>query len=358
MITSATLADLSAFSEVPVQKQPSVLILESVAKRYRQGTGWVDALAGIDLEVARGNIQGVIGFSGAGKSTLLRCISRLEEPDRGRVIVAGVDLGGLQGEALRKARRQIGLVFQQFHLLRSRTVAGNIGIALELAGRSRREVDRRVDELLEWFGLSGKASEYPAQLSGGQRQRVAIARALAIQPTVLLTDEPTSALDPETTASVLALLQRIRKEFGVTILLITHELNAVRAICDRVAVLDSGLIAEEGPVQDVLLRPQSPAAKRLLASELAVTQIPAGYERRSPNSLLLELQFIGSVAAEPVIADLIRTYPVEVNILRGHIDQVNAIPYGFLLVELSGSRDPLAASLAWLERRGVGVTTL
>jgi D-methionine transport system ATP-binding protein len=358
VVTSATLADLPASTEVPDQRQPPVLILESVAKRYPQGTGWVDALAGVDLEVAKGTIQGVIGFSGAGKSTLLRCISRLEEPDRGRVIVDGVDLGRLQGEALRKARRQIGVVFQQFHLLRSRTVAGNIGLALELEGRSKQEIGGRVQELLEWFGLSEKANEYPAQLSGGQRQRVAIARALAMQPAVLLTDEPTSALDPETTASVLALLQRIRKEFGVTVLLITHELTAVRAICDRVAVLDSGLIAEEGPVQDVLLRPQSPAAKRLLASELAVTQIPTGYERRSPNSLLLELQFIGLVAAEPVIADLIRTYPVEVNILRGHIDRINATPYGFLLIELSGDRNMLAESAAWLERRGVGVTTL
>jgi D-methionine transport system ATP-binding protein len=337
---------------------PPVLILESVAKRYKQGTGWVDALAGVNLEVAKGTIQGVIGFSGAGKSTLLRCISRLEKPDRGRVVVNGVDLGGLRGDALRRARRQIGVVFQQLHLLRSRTVAGNTGLALELEGRSKQATDRRVSELLKWFGLSEKAGEYPAQLSGGQRQRVAIARALAMQPAVLLTDEPTSALDPETTASVLALLQQIRKEFNVTILLITHELTAVRSICDRVAVLDNGLIVEEGPVQDVLLRPCSPAAKRLLASELAMTQIPTDYEKRAPYSLLLDLQFIGSVAAEPVIADLIRTHPVEVNILRGHIDRINATPYGFLLIELSGERNAVVESAAWLERRGVGVSAL
>jgi D-methionine transport system ATP-binding protein len=244
-----------------------VVELEGVRKSYGAGPDSVQALAGVDLRIARGSIHGIIGFSGAGKSTLLRCISRLEQPDAGRVIVAGSDLAHLEGKCLREARRQIGVVFQQLHLLSSRTVAANVGLPMALAGRPRNEISRRVGELLKWFGLSDKAKHYPAQLSGGQRQRVAVARALALQPAVLLTDEPTSALDPETTASVLALLQRVRRDFDVTILLITHELDAVRAICDRVAVLDAGRVMEEGPTEQVLLRPQSGAAKRLVRKD-------------------------------------------------------------------------------------------
>lgn len=233
-------------------------------KRYQHGEQWVEALAGVDLSVEPGTIHGIIGFSGAGKSTLLRCISRIEKPDTGRVLVTGSDLASLEGEALREARRRIGIVFQQLHLLRSRTVAGNVGLPLELLGRPKAEIDARVTELLQWFGLADRGRQFPSRLSGGQRQRVAIARALAMRPAVLLTDEPTSALDPETTALVLSLLRRVRDEFGVTILLVTHELSAVRAICDRVSVLDAGRIVEEGRVEQVLTAPRSSAAKRLL----------------------------------------------------------------------------------------------
>jgi D-methionine transport system ATP-binding protein len=256
------------------QPGEAVVVLEGVRKRYKLKSKWIDALAGVDLSVSRGVIQGIIGFSGAGKTTLLRCISRLEQPDEGRVLVAGKDLAHLKSRALREARKQIGVVFQQFHLLRSHTVAANIGLPLKLAGRPRAEIAARVQELLQWFGLADKAEQYPAQLSGGQRQRVAIARALAIHPAVLLTDEPTSALDRETTASVLELLQRIRNEFGVTILIITHEIDAVRAICDRVAVLEDGRIVEEGEVAKVLSQPESSASKRLLGISPDEAKVP------------------------------------------------------------------------------------
>jgi D-methionine transport system ATP-binding protein len=252
----------SAFREVV----DPVVRLENVRKVYSKGTHVAEALAGVDLAVERGSVQGIIGFSGAGKSTLLRCISRLEKPDSGRVIVAGTDLTGLEGEALRRERRKLGVVFQHLNLLHSRSVAANVALPLELAGTARDEVKTRVSELLDWFGLADKKAQYPGQLSGGQRQRVAIARALAVQPSVLLTDEPTSALDPETTASVLSLLRRVQREFHVTILLITHELSAARAICDRVAILDHGRITEEGPVERVLQRPESAAGKRLIRS--------------------------------------------------------------------------------------------
>ncbi len=243
-----------------------IVLLDSVVKRYRQGEGWIEALSGLSLSVSPGAIHGIIGFSGAGKSTLLRCISRLEKPDSGSVQVAGKDLAILEGEELRQARLQIGVVFQQLHLLRSRTVAENVALGLELTGWTKPAITDRVHELLAWFGLQEKARQYPAQLSGGQRQRVAIARALAMKPSVLLTDEPTSALDPETTASVLGLIRQVRDEFGVTVLLITHELDAVRAIGDRVSVLEAGRVIEEGAVDEVFNHPQSSAARRLLTS--------------------------------------------------------------------------------------------
>lgn len=238
--------------------------LEGVSKRYRHEDRWIEALSHVNLRVQPGAIHGIVGFSGAGKSTLLRCISRIEKPDAGRVLIDGRDLAHLEGEALREARRRIGIVFQQLNLLRSRTVAENVALPLELSARPKREIAERVGELLEWFGLADRARQFPSRLSGGQRQRVAIARALAMRPAVLLTDEPTSSLDPETTASVLALLRRIRDDFGVTILLVTHEIDAVRALCDRVSVLENGRIVEEGSVREVLLSPQSSAGRRLL----------------------------------------------------------------------------------------------
>lgn len=250
------------------------ITIESLHKRFPHQGGWMSALSGVNLTVEPGSIQGIIGFSGAGKSTLIRCITRLEEPDEGRVMIDGLDLAHLHGAELRAARRRLGVVFQQLYLLRSRTAAGNIALPLELAGVPVSQIRERVRELLAWFGLEEKAGQHPAQLSGGQRQRVALARALALSPTVLLTDEPTSALDPETTASVLRVLRRVRDELGVAIVLVTHELAAVRAICDRVAVLDSGRIAEEGAVQLLLQRPTSDAAKRLMGSH----QIAASFD--------------------------------------------------------------------------------
>ena len=238
--------------------------LEGVSKRYRHDDRWIEALADVHLQVEMGCIHGIIGFSGAGKSTLLRCISRIEKPDTGRVLIDGRDLAHLEGAPLREARRRIGIVFQQLHLLRSRTVAENVALPLELAALPKREITQRVAELLDWFGLADRASQFPARLSGGQRQRVAIARALAMRPAVLLTDEPTSSLDPETTTSVLALLRRVRDDFGVTILRVTHEMDAVRSICDRVSVLENGRMVEGGSAHEVLLSPQSSAARRLL----------------------------------------------------------------------------------------------
>ena len=223
------------------------------------------ALNGVDLEVASGTIHGVLGLSGAGKSTLLRCIARLEKPDAGEIRIAGRDWTSLSDAELRRERGKMGIVFQQLHLLSSRTVAANVALPLELHGTPRAAIASRVAELLEWFGIADKAAEFPAQLSGGQRQRVALARALATGPRVLLADEPTSALDPETRASVLNTLNGIRDRLGISVLIITHDLRSTAGLCDSVTILDAGRVVETGPALQVLNRPSSEVTRRMLA---------------------------------------------------------------------------------------------
>lgn len=248
----------------PPPSAQAVLALKDVTKSYKTRDGRVQALDGLNLSVKKGVIQGVIGFSGAGKSTLVRCLTALERPDTGQVSINGVDLAQLRGRNLRRARRRIGTIYQGVQLLDSRTALANVALPLELAGQARNARRQRALELLEWVGLADRAGSYPAQLSGGQRQRVAIARALAAEPAVLLCDEPTSALDPETTDSILQLLRRVRDDFDLTVLLITHDLATVRAICERVAVLEAGRVVEEGATGAVFAGPHSSAGQRLL----------------------------------------------------------------------------------------------
>ncbi len=342
-------------SEEPTSDAPDdVVRLEAVRKGYRTREGWLDVLRGVELRVARGTIQGVIGFSGAGKSTLVRCIARLEQPDSGRVIVGGDDLAALQGAALRGARRKIGMVFQSYNLLRSASVAENVALPLVLGGAPRAEARARALEILAWVGLADRAEAYPGQLSGGQRQRVAIARGLVTHPELLLTDEPTSALDPETTGTVLELLRRVRDELGVTILLVTHEMASVRALCDRVAVLDAGEVVEEGPARDVLLRPRSVAARRLLGTVPAAPwNPPAG-----SAAARLSLQFLGPVAGEPLLWELGRRFGLTVNVLAGQIDRSTATPYGSFVVDVAGTGEALAGAVGHLRGRGVEVAEL
>jgi D-methionine transport system ATP-binding protein len=225
----------------------------------------VAALNDVDLDVRAGTIHGVLGLSGAGKSTLLRCVARLERPDAGEIRIAGSDWTNLHDAELRRQRSKMGIVYQQLHLLASRTVAANVALPLELHGTPRVAIASRVTELLEWFGIADKAAQFPAQLSGGQRQRVALARALATAPRVLLADEPTSALDAETRASVLNTLKRIRDQLGVTVLVITHDLRSTAGICDSVTILDAGRVVETGPASEVLRRPSNDVTRRLLA---------------------------------------------------------------------------------------------
>jgi D-methionine transport system ATP-binding protein len=237
--------------------------VRAITRRFAQSIA--PALDAVSLHVPAGEIHGVLGLSGAGKTTLLRCIARLELPDSGKVLITGSDWTSLTAAELRRERGKMGIVFQQLHLLSSRTVGANISLPLELSGTPRTAITLRVAELLEWFGIADKAGNYPAQLSGGQRQRVALARALATNPRVLLADEPTSALDPETRTSVLNTLRNIRDQFGVTILIITHNLHSAAAICDTITVLDAGRVAESGTARQILEFPATEITRRLMA---------------------------------------------------------------------------------------------
>jgi D-methionine transport system ATP-binding protein len=266
----------------PVAHQAAIVV-RGLTKRFSlRGPA---ALDGVDLEVQQGAIHGVLGLSGAGKSTLLRCIALLERPDRGEVQIAGRDWAKLSAHDLRRERVNMGIVFQQLHLLSSRTAAANIALPLELHGISRAAINARVAELLDWFGIAEKAKEYPMQLSGGQRQRVALARALATSPSVLLADEPTSALDPETRATVLSTLSRIRRQLGVTILIITHDLHSAGSICDSLTVLDAGHVVETGPAEALLANPSADVTKRLIAGSDTAYNVSSSTPGRTAEKL-------------------------------------------------------------------------
>ena len=284
------------------KEQDFVIQLNDIHKTYQGETGSLEALRGVSVHVREGEIFGVIGKSGAGKSTLIRCINMLERPTRGSVVVDGEELTSMPERQLRESRKKIGMIFQHFNLLSSRTVFDNVAFPLELAGKSAAEIAAAVNPLLELVGLADKKNQYPAQLSGGQKQRVGIARALANNPKVLLCDEATSALDPQTPHSILALLKDINQRFGLTIVIITHEMQVIKEICDRVAVIENGLIIEEGSVVDLFVRPQAPTTKEFIRtivnhdmpdvfSEIQFSPVPL-----PGSSLMLRLSFIGDSA--------------------------------------------------------------
>ena len=317
--------------------------LTDLSKTFQQGAQKVTALDGVTLRVNAGEIFGVLGPSGAGKSTLIRCVNLLERPDAGSIRVNGADLTALSPAELRQARQRIGMIFQHFNLLSSRTVVGNVAFPLEIAGVDPATIQARVGELLALVGLSDRAGAYPAQLSGGQKQRVGIARALANQPDVLLCDEATSALDPQNTAAILGLLRALNGRLGLTILLVTHEMNVVKQICDRAAVLEDGKITEEGPVSELAARPESLLA-RALFPPLDAPILP-------PGAVCVTISFVGTAADQPVLAGLVRKFDVDVNILGGSIQTVGGRRVGQLQVELSGAQS--AAALAYLRELGL-----
>lgn len=328
-----------------------------VHKSYRAGGRDVPALKPFSLDIADGEVFGIIGLSGAGKSTLLRLINLLERPSGGRIEVDGVEMTTLTEPALRAQRRRIGMIFQHFNLLASQTVADNVAFPIRLAGERRADViRRRVDELLARVGLAEHADKYPSQLSGGQKQRVGIARALANRPSILLCDEATSALDPQTTASVLSLLAGINRELKLTIVLITHEMDVVRRVCDRVAVLDAGTIVEHGSVADVFLHPRHATTKRFVNEALPEEEAGAHMAYAQVPGRLLRLSFRGDTTMTPALGRVARDTGVDFNILAGRIDRIKDLPYGQLTLAAQGEH--VDAALAALRQAGIEIEEL
>lgn len=338
--------------------------LRGITQTYRGAQGPVEALRGIDLNIQPGEVFGIIGKSGAGKSSLVRVINLLNRPTTGQVIVGGQDLTQLNDAQLREARREIGMVFQHFNLLSSRTVFDNAALPLELAGMDKAAIRARVNPLLELVGLSALADRYPAQISGGQKQRVGIARALASRPKVLLSDEATSALDPETTRSILDLLRQVNRELGLTVVLITHQMQVIKQVADRVAVIEAGRIMEQGRVLDVFTRPQQAITKSLI-DEILPQELPAsvlGHVRKLAGQLstgrtgqLLRLSYAGDSAYQPILSQLIREFGVDMSILHGQVDEIQDETFGSLAVYASGEAQSVRGAVAHLRAGGVEV---
>jgi len=331
-----------------------VISIEGLKKIFSLEKKDIVAVDNLNLNVADGDIYGVIGYSGAGKSTFVRLINRLEEPTSGTIKIGDQVITSLSKKDLRVARQDIGMIFQHFNLLWSRTVAENIEFPLEISGVEKSDRKKRVLELIELVGLAGKENAYPAQLSGGQKQRVGIARALANSPKVLLCDEATSALDPETTNQILRLLQDINEKLGLTIILITHEMHVIRKICNRVAVMEQGKVVEEGTVLDVFTRPKQPVTQKFVEQltgsdeeEEDMTELKERYQ----EGALLRIQFLGESANQTVISQLVKNFDIHVNILQGKITQTQVGSYGTLIVQLVGNQQEEA--IKYLEEQDV-----
>ena len=334
--------------------------LKHISKIY-EGANRVEALKDISLTIEQGQIYGIIGQSGAGKSTLIRCINMLEVPTSGNVIIDGTDLTTLNEKQLREERKYIGMIFQHFNLLSSRTVYDNVAFPLELQGMSKAEIKERILPILDIVKLSDRLDNYPSQLSGGQKQRVGIARALASNPKVLLCDEATSALDPQTTKSILELLKDINQKLNLTIVLITHEMQVIREICDRVAVIEGGVILEEGTVVDVFTNPQEATTKDFISAVVSDNLPPEAPEHLELHdewiegtAPLVRLKFTGQATDEPVVAGLVKRFDLDVSILFGGVDYIQNTSVGRLILILNGDRTKAQAGLHYLNELNIG----
>ncbi len=333
-----------------------MITLTGLNKYYQQH----HALCNVDLSIEAGEIFGIIGKSGAGKSTLLRCMNLLERPDSGTVLVNGQDICTLSAEALREARHQIGMIFQHFNLLQAKTVFENIALPLRIQGASHDTIQKRVNELLELVELTHKAVAYPADLSGGQKQRVAIARALSSEPKMLLCDEATSALDPETTTAILALLKKINRQYGITIILITHEMDVVKQLAHRVALMEAGRIIDIVALNTLFLRPSTPAKQRLCA-QLSPELPPCllqNLSQHANNKPLLRIFFQGEAVNGPIISQISRELKLDINILLANIDRIDGVTCGVIIIELDATPDEYQAFLKHCEPFHLIVETL
>lgn len=338
--------------------------LKNVTKTFTSTKQDVHACKDISITVEDGEIYGIIGFSGAGKSTLVRCINLLERPTSGQVLINNQDITALNEADLRSVRKKIGMIFQHFNLMKSRTVAQNIAYPLKGSKLTKAQIDEKVKELLKLVDLSDKEFVYPSQLSGGQKQRVAIARALANDPSVLLCDEATSALDPQTTHSILALLKEVNQKLGITIVLITHEMAVIKEICDRVAVMEDGNLVEEGKILDIFANPQEEVTKNFIHSTSTVNQIYNLIENNHPlvqlktNESLVLLHYTSSNADKALISEISRRYNVDTNIIFGSVEVLSDLPIGNLAIILSGQENDIQSAILKLREEGVKVEVL
>ncbi len=331
---------------------PPIIEVDRLSKSYSSGKRLIYALKEASLSIEKGDIYGLIGFSGAGKSTFIRSLAKLITPSSGKILFNGIDLSHMTREELRTFRKKVGMIFQHFNLLSSRTVAGNIAYPMEIAGFSKEMQEERVNELLDLVSLSSKRDAYPSTLSGGEKQRVGIARALATHPEVLLCDEATSALDPKTSKEILQLLRRVHQKLGVTIVLITHQMEVIRQICNKVAVMEEGRIVESGLVSTLFANPQHKTTEELLES--ASHELPKElFHSPSPNRKLLRLRFKGESAAEPVISQIVKQFEVNANILLGWIDRLQTLSIGTLVIEFTGEPSEINKAIAYLELKNV-----
>lgn len=337
---------------------------ENVSKTFRGNGKQVEAVKEVSLHIKKGEIFGIIGYSGAGKSTLVRCINLLERPDRGRIWIGDTEITVLKGKSLRKQRRKIGMIFQQFHLFASRNVYENVAYPLKHQGLTGQEIKKRVEKLLNLVGLEDKASAYPSHLSGGQKQRAAIARALANEPDILLCDEATSALDPKTTTAILRLLQEVNRKLGVTIVVITHEMQVVKEICGRVAVMEGGSVVEEGEVFDIFSNPHEKITGDFVNNASNLSRIytyleeKAEITRLNKGECILRLHYLHKNTSEALVSQISRDFSLNVNIIFGNIELIGENPIGGLVAIVSGSGENIRRAVDFLREKKVGVEVL
>lgn len=323
--------------------------IKDVTKIYRAKGREIVGVKDVSLTIERGEIFGIVGYSGAGKSSLLRCLNLLEKPTSGDILIDGVSITKLGKKELREERLKIGMIFQHFYLISAKTVFENIAFALKAAGKTKDQIQRRTLELLKMVGLENQKDQYPAQLSGGQKQRVGIARALANDPKVLLCDEATSALDPNTTKAILSLLKSINKELGITIVLITHEMEVVKEICHRMAVMQDGEIIESGDVYTIFANPKEELTKTFISSVIQMDLPEPLLKNR--KGIVIKIQFKGAIAEEAIVSELFQNFKVKGNILHGKIEYIQETPLGIFIMELIGDEGEVKRAIAYIEGR-------
>lgn len=349
---------MKAFLYCLESKERIILIkIENLNKTFVTGDVEFKAMRDVNLSIDDGDIYGIIGLSGAGKSTLIRCLNRLEEATSGSILIDGVDILSLGKEDLRLFRKKIGMIFQDFNLLKQKTVYENVALPLHLEKLNPKKIKEKVDLLLEYVGLTDKKNSYPSELSGGQKQRVAIARAIANDPMVLLSDEATSSLDPQTTVSILDLLKRIQAEFGITIIMITHQMEVVKQICNKVAIMDSGFVVENNTVENVFNNPQTKLAKSFISS------VDASMEEETidPNNFkgtIIRLGYLGESSKDPIVSQMIKNFQIEVSIISGNIDKLQSTSVGHLILELIGENPEIERSIEFLKAKNVNVEVM